>query len=144
MRGKTAVRRELMLGEYLDDCIRYSFFKMSARVFSHQKVKDRQENDVNIKTYQDPSVVSMKPANPTSKDLFTRPADDRNTNWVQTNFFPHNVKKPASIIDDGNVTCGFETKIPNHLWQFVICNRDIGVNLLKTLKFNSWKTDLYR
>lgn len=29
------------------------------------------------KTYQDPSVVSIKPANPTSKDLFTRPADNR-------------------------------------------------------------------
>lgn len=30
---------------------------------------------VSVKTYQDPSVVRKKPANPTSKDLFTRPAD---------------------------------------------------------------------
>ena len=54
--------------------------EMPARVCSDQKVKDGEEKDelpVNGKTYQDPSVVSIKPANPTSKDLFTRPADNR-------------------------------------------------------------------
>ena len=38
------------------------------------KKKKEGEDKTNITTYQDPSVVSMKPANPTSKDLFTRPA----------------------------------------------------------------------
>lgn len=44
-----------------------------------------------MKTYQDPSVVNAKPANPTSKDLLTRPEDgvQMNTHYNKhlSNFF---------------------------------------------------------